>query len=110
MHVLIKLTEKIYLKIYLSKIQTILYNICVEVKCRMFAQKCRKLTIHVKKAPFSETLTPGVKTAEELLVCLRDLGVEGGQDEIRPIRHALLSRPKQGCSPPPIDLIICRNS
>jgi hypothetical protein len=53
-----------------------------------------------KSATFSETLTPGVKTAEELLVCLRDLGVEGGQDEIRPIRHALLSRPKQGCSPP----------
>ena len=77
----------------------------------MFAQKRRQLTTHVEKsATFSETLTPGVKTAEELLVCLRDLGVEGGQDEIRPIRHALLSRPKQGCSPPPIDLIICRNS
>jgi hypothetical protein len=79
MHVLIKLTEKIYFQIYLSKTQTILYNIRVEVKCRMFAQKCRKLTLHVEKsATFSETLTPGVKTAEELLVCLRDLGVEGG--------------------------------
>ncbi len=65
----------------MSKIQTILYNILIEVKCRMFgfAQKCRKLKLHVEKsATFSETLTPGVKTAEELLVCLRDLGVEGG--------------------------------
>jgi hypothetical protein len=67
----------------------------------MFAQKRRQLRLHVEKSVmFSETLTPGVKTAEELLVCLRDLGVEGGQDEIRPIRHALLSRPKQGCPPP----------